>query len=155
MTHIFLHIKTTQHLFKTTMAKQTNVLKVDEDFMREAISQGFPMKRDATIENDRTSIIKENESAIETQDVRQALNEEQAEEMDYCEAYFVKVDLTYRQSICISKETHLILLNIVNMIGGRKTNLSSYVENIILQHLESYKEEINEMYENKFKRPIL
>jgi len=29
------------------------------------------------------------------------------------------------------------------------------VENIILQHLESYKEEINEMYENKFKKPIL
>jgi len=46
-------------------------------------------------------------------------------------------------------------LTIVNMIGGRKTNLSSYVENIILQHLESYKEEINEMYENKFKKPIL
>jgi len=41
------------------------------------------------------------------------------------------------------------------MIGGRKTNLSSYVENIILQHLESYKEEINELYESKFKRPIL
>ena len=137
------------------MAKQTNVPKVDEDFMREVISQGFPMKRDATIENDRTSIIKENESAIETQDSIEAPNQEQVEEMDYCEIYFEKVDLTYRQSICMSKETHSTLLKVVNMIGGRKTNLSSYVENIILQHLESYKEEINEMYENKFKRPIL
>ena len=137
------------------MAKQTNVPKVDEDFMREVISQGLPMKRDTTIENDRTTIIKENESAIETLDVIGALNEEQAEEVDYRETYFEKVDLSYRKSICIAKETHSTLLNIVNMIGGRKTNLSSYVENIILQHLENHKEEINELYENGFKRPIL
>ena len=137
------------------MAKQTNIPKVDEDFMREVISQGLPMKRDTTIENERTIIIEENESAIETSEVIEALNEEQAEELDYCETYFKKVDLSYRKSICIAKETHSTLLTIVNMIGGRKTNLSSYVENIILQHLESYKEEINELYESKFKRPIL
>jgi len=137
------------------MAKQTNVPKVDEDFMREVISQGLPMKQDTTIENDRTTIIKENESAIETPDVIGALNEEQAEGVDYCETYFEKVDLSYRKSICIAKETHSTLLKVVNMIGGRKTNLSSYVENIILQHLENHKEEINELYENGFKRPIL
>jgi predicted nucleotide-binding protein (sugar kinase/HSP70/actin superfamily) len=137
------------------MAKQTNIPKVDEDFMREVISQGLPMKRDATIENERTIIIDENESAIETSDVIEAPNQEQTEKVDYCETYFEKVDLTYRQSLCITKETHLTLLNVVNMIGGRKANLSSYVENIILQHLETHKEEINELYENGFKRPIL
>ena len=137
------------------MAKQTNIPKVDEDFMREVISQGVPMKRDANLENGRTIIIDENESTIETSDVIEALNDEQTEEVDYGEIYFKKVDLSYRKSICITRETHSTLLTIVNMIGGRKTNLSSYVENIILQHLESYKEEINEMYENKFKRPIL
>ena len=137
------------------MAKQTNIPKVDEDFMREVISQGVPMKRDANLENGRTIIIDENESTIETSDVIEALNDEQTEEVDYGEIYFKKVDLSYRKSICITRETHSTLLTIVNMIGGRKTNLSSYVENIILQHLESYKEEINEMYENKFKKPIL
>ena len=137
------------------MAKQTNIPKVDEDFMREVISQGVPMKRDANLENGRTIIIDENESTIEISDVIEALNDEQTEEVDYGEIYFKKVDLSYRKSICITRETHSTLLTIVNMIGGHKTNLSSYVENIILQHLESYKEEINEMYENKFKRPIL
>jgi len=137
------------------MAKQTNIPKVDEDFMREVISQGVPMKRDAILENGRTIIIDENESTIETSDVIEALNDEQTEEVDYGEIYFKKVDLSYRKSICITRETHSTLLTIVNMIGGHKTNLSSYVENIILQHLESYKEEINEMYENKFKKPIL
>ena len=137
------------------MAKQTNIPKVDEDFMREVISQGVPMKRDAILENGRTIIIDENESTIETSDVIEALNDEQTEEVDYGEIYFKKVDLSYRKSICITRETHSTLLTIVNMIGGRKTNLSSYVENIILQHLEKHKEEINELYESKFKRPIL
>ena len=137
------------------MAKQTNIPKVDEDFMREVISQGVPMKRDAILENKLTIIIEENESTIETSDVIEALNDEQTKEVNYCEIYFKKVDLSYRKSICIARETHSTLLTIVNMIGGRKTNLSSYVENIILQHLESHKEEINELYENGFKRLIL
>ena len=137
------------------MAKQTNIPKMDEDFMREVISQGFPMKRNTAHENERTIIIEENELAIETSDVIEALNQEQAEEVDYREAFFKKVDLSYRKSIYIAKETHSTLLKIVNIIGERKTNLSSYVENIILQHLESHKEEINELYENGFKRPIL
>ena len=137
------------------MAKQTNIPKVDEDFMREVISQGVPMKRDAILENGRTIIIDENEMTIETSDIIEAPNQEQAEEVDYCETFFEKVDLSYRKSICIAKETHSTLLTIVNMLGGRKTNLSSYVENIILKHLESHKEEINELYENGFKRPIL
>jgi hypothetical protein len=136
------------------MAKQTNVPKMDEDFMREVISQGLPMKRDATIENEHTIIIEENELTIEIPDVMEAPYEDQTKKVDYCETYFEKVDLTYRQSICITKETHSTLLNVVNMIGGRKANLSSYVENIILQHLESHKEKINELYEYEFKRPI-
>ena len=136
------------------MAKQTNIQKVDEDFMKDVISQGLPMKREAIIENDRTTIIEENKSAIESPDVIEAPNQEQTEKVDYCETYFEKVDLTYRQSLCITKETHSTLLNVVNMIGGRKANLSSYVENIILQHLESHKEEINNLYENEFKKPI-
>ena len=71
------------------MAKQTNVPKMDEDFMKEVISQGFPLKRDTAIENDHTTIIEENESAIEeTPDVMEAPNQEQTEQVDYCETDF-------------------------------------------------------------------
>jgi len=137
------------------MAKQTNVPKVDENFMKEVISQGFPMKRDTTIENDRTTIKEEEKLAIEIPDVMETPSQNQIEQADFCETYFKKVDITDRQSLYIAKEPHSILLTVVNMIGGRKSTLSSYVENIILQHLESHKEEINELYENEFKRPIL
>jgi len=136
------------------MAKQTNIPKLDEDFMKEVVSQGFPLKQDTTNLNERT-ISKENEPAIETPKIKKTVKGKQAEQTDYWEIYFEKVDFTNRQPFWLTRETHLTLLKIVNVIGGRKATLSSYLENIILQHLESHKEEINNLYENEFKRPIL
>ena len=136
------------------MAKQTNIPKVDEDFMKEVISQGFPLKQDTINRNER-AIIKENEPAIEIPKIKEAVKRRYNGQSNYREIYFERLDFTNRQPLWLTRETHLTLLKIVNVIGGRKATLSSYVENIILQHLESHKEEINDLYENKFKRPIL
>lgn len=136
------------------MAKQTNIPKVDEDFMKEVISQGFPVKQDTTNLNER-GIIKENEPAIENPKIKETVKRKRDEQTDYWEIYFARVDFTNRQPLWLTKETYLTLLKIVNVIGGHKATLSSYVGNIILQHLESHKEEINDLYENKFKRSIL
>ena len=136
------------------MAKQTTIPKVDEDFMKEVISQGFPMKKESSNEKQLSTIIKEDEPAIETSKIKEPQKRRRLEQSEYRETYFEKVDLTDRQSIYISRETHLTLLSIVNVIGGHKANISSYVENIILHHLESHKDEINNLYENKFKKPI-
>ena len=136
------------------MAKQTTIPKVDEDFMREVISQGFPMKKESSNEKELSTIIKEDEPVIETLKIKESQKRKRTEQSDYRETYFDKVDLTDRQSLYITRETHLTLLSIVNVIGGHKANISSFVENIILQHLESHKDEINNLYENKFKKPI-
>ena len=136
------------------MAKQTTIPKVDEDFMRDIISQGFPMKKESSNEIELSTIIKEDDPIIETPKIKEPQKRRRTEQTDYREIYFEKVDLTDRQSLYITRETHLTLLSIVNVIGGHKANISSYVENIILQHLESHKEEINNLYENEFKKPI-
>ncbi|MDD5053183.1 MAG: DUF3408 domain-containing protein [Sulfuricurvum sp.] len=138
------------------MAKQTTIPKVDENFMREVISQGFPMKKEILNEKEKefSTIIKEDEPVIETTKIKEPQKRKRTEQTDYRETYFEKVDLTDRQSLYITRETHLTLLSIVNVIGGHKVNISSYVENIILHHLESHKDEINNLYENKFKKPI-
>ena len=136
------------------MTAQTNIPKVDEDFMKEVILQGIPMKRDANYGSEVKSIIKEAELAIKTPKTKEAVNRRHTGQNDYREIYFERVYLTNRQPLWLTRETHLTLLKVVNMIGGRKATLSSYVENIILQHLESHKEEINDLYENEFKKPI-
>jgi hypothetical protein len=52
------------------MAKQTTNPKVDEDFMREVISQGFPMNKESLKEKDISVIIKEDKLTIEIPKVR-------------------------------------------------------------------------------------
>lgn len=135
------------------MAKQTTIPKVDEDFMRKMISQGFPSKKETSIEND-LSVIKEDEPSMENSKSKEAHTRKRNAPTDYRKTYFGKVDLSDRQSIYISRETHLTLFNVVSMIGGHKATISSYVENIIRQHLESHKEEINNLYEIQYKKPI-
>jgi hypothetical protein len=136
------------------MAKQTTIPKVDEDFMREMISQGFPSKKETSIEND-LSVIKEDEPSMENPKPKETPTRKRNAQTNYRKTYFEKVDLSDRQSLYISRETHLTLFNVVNMIGGHKATISSYVENIILQHLESHKDEINQLYETLYKKPIL
>jgi hypothetical protein len=137
------------------MAKQTTIPKVDEDFMREVISQGFPMKKESLKGKDISVIIEKDKPAIKTQKRKDTPNQKQIEQTDYMETYFEKINLTNRQQVSISRETHLTLFSLVSMIGGHGATISSYIENIILQHLENYKEELKDMYETQCKKPIL
>jgi len=137
------------------MAKQTTIPKVDEDFMREVISQGFPMKKESLKGKDLSIIIKEDKPAVKTHKTKNTPKRKQIEQTDYMETYFEKINLSDRQQVSISRQTHLTLFSIVSMIGGHGTTISSYIENIILQHLESYKEEIKDMYETQCRKPIL
>ena len=73
---------------------------------------------------------------------------------DYRETYFMRVDLTDRQPLYVSRATHEKLMKIVTVIGGRKATVSSYVENILLRHFDQFQDEINELYESKFEKPF-
>lgn len=73
---------------------------------------------------------------------------------DYRATYFMRVDLTDRQPLYVSRTTHEKLMKIVTVIGGRKATVSSYVENILLRHFDQFQDEINELYESKFEKPF-
>ena len=73
---------------------------------------------------------------------------------DYRETYFMRVDLTDRQPLYVSRATHEKLMKIVTVIGGCKATVSSYVENILLRHFDQFQDEINELYESKFEKPF-
>ena len=147
------------------MAKQSGGKpQIDEDFMKEIISQGLPVKKQET----PTVVV---ETKIETPDKpddKPEIKAEQKEEKavkeparrkknapgDYRETYFMRVDLTDRQPLYVSRTTHEKLMKIVTVIGGRKATVSSYVENILLRHFDQYQDEINELYESKFEKPF-
>ncbi len=65
---------------------------------------------------------------------------------DYQEAFFVRVDFTHRKPLYITAATHRRLMRIVHLMDEYKATISSYVENIIQHHLETFKEDIETIY---------
>ena len=145
------------------MAKQSGGKpQIDEDFMKEIISQGMPVKKQET-----PSVTMETPDKPETADKPEIKVEPKEEKAvkeparrkkntpgDYRETYFMRVDLTDRQPLYVSRTTHEKLMKIVTVIGGRKATVSSYVENILLRHFDQFQDEINELYESKFEKPF-
>lgn len=60
----------------------------------------------------------------------------------YKQAYLVPTKLNNRKAVYMSRETQERADFIVRRLGDRGSNLSSFVENIVRQHLEEYGEDI-------------
>ena len=60
----------------------------------------------------------------------------------YKQAFLVPTKLSERKAVYLSRETQERADFIVRRLGDRGSNLSSFVENIIRQHLEEYGEDI-------------
>ena len=153
------------------MAKQSGGKpQIDEDFMKEIISQGLPVKKQETptarVETNAETPDKPDKSdekaekaekmevVKEEKPVKEPARRKKNAPGDYRETYFIRVDLTDRQPLYVSRATHEKLMKIVTVIGGRKATVSSYVENILLRHFDQYQDEINELYESKFEKPF-
>ena len=138
------------------MAKQSGRMpKIDEDFMKELISQGVPAKReDAPQPGGETETAHEGRQTETVQVEKPTPRKRKGSSGDYRETYFQKVELADRQPLYVSRSTHEKLMRIVTVIGGRKVTVSSYVENILLRHFEQYQDEINNLYESHFQKPV-
>ena len=152
------------------MAKQSGGKpQIDEDFMKEIISQGLPMKKQEmpSVAVETPDKSDDKTGTVETADKPEIKAEPKEEKVvkeparrkkntpgDYRETYFMRVDLTDRQPLYVSRATHEKLMKIVTVIGGRKATVSSYVENILLRHFDQFQDEINELYESKFEKPF-
>lgn len=142
------------------MAKQNGGMpKIDEDFMKELISQGVPAKRenlpdDAPLPGGEKVITQEGQQEEVVRVEKPTPRRRKGGTGDYRETYFQKVELTDRQPLYVSRTTHEKLMRIVTVIGGRKVTVSSYVENILLRHFEQFQDEINALYESYFQKPF-
>lgn len=149
------------------MAKQSGGKpQIDEDFMKEIISQGLPVKKQETplaeVEipgkpDDKPETADKEKIKAEPKEektVKEPARRKKNAPGDYRETYFMRVDLTDRQPLYVSRATHEKLMKIVTVIGGRKATVSSYVENILLRHFDQFQDEINVLYESKFEKPF-
>lgn len=133
---------------------------IDPVAIRELISQGIPMKKKESEMIPSPGIEEVDESVSETRK-EEVLEEPQlpirtrrkhTAKGDYISLFMHRNDLYDRKAIYISRELQGKLSEIVLFIRKREMTLGMYVENILLKHLEDYKEEINRLSEKNFKK---
>lgn len=132
---------------------------IDPVATRELISQGIPMKKKES-EMIPPSAVEETDEAV-SETPKEALEEPQlpirtrrknTAKGDYISLFMHRNDLYDRKAIYISRELQDKLSEIVLFIRKREMTLGMYVENILLKHLEDYKEEINRLSGKNFKK---
>lgn len=138
---------------------EKNKGKVDPVAIRELISQGIPMKKKesemippATVEEVDASVSETRKEVSEEPQLPIRTRRKNPAKGDYISLFMHRNDLYDRKAIYISKELQDKLSEIVLFIRKREMTLGMYVENILLKHLEDYKEEINRLSEKNFKK---
>ena len=132
---------------------------IDPVAIRELISQGIPMKKKesemippATVEEVDASVSETRKEVSEEPQLPIRTRRKNPAKGDYISLFMHRNDLYDRKAIYISKELQDKLSEIVLFIRKREMTLGMYVENILLKHLEDYKEEINRLSEKNFKK---
>ena len=133
--------------------------KVDPVAIRELISQGIPMRRkeseikhsqseEQCVESERPN----DESMSKDFSRHQRRERRKSDKGDYESLFICRNALKNRKTIYIAKDLQDTLAEIVMSMRNRDMTIGIYVENIILHHLETYKDEINRLAEMKFKK---
>lgn len=65
---------------------------------------------------------------------------------DFTARYLRLVEIRSRSAVYISTETKRTIAEIVRKIGGERMTQTSYVENVLREHLENNREEINRLF---------
>ena len=138
------------------MEKKTKI--TDKDFLRylgmedETEDESTLQEETAVPETERPTIEQNTENTMHSEPSRNTGNatvqrrisaKMRKETLEaYKQAYLVPTKLSNRKAVYLSRETQERADFIVRRLGDRGSNLSSFVENIVRQHLEEYGEDI-------------
>ena len=131
------------------------------DKLRSMVHQGVPLEK--TMENTTPEEVKSASVDSEVTEPVSKVPEPPAKPLDrrkrkpqadYQSLFFNRIDFTHRKPLYITATTHRRLMRIVHLMDESKATISSYVENIILNHLDTFKEEIDTIYQTNNINPI-
>jgi hypothetical protein len=153
------------------MAKRETV-EVDEDLLKEVMAGGAGRFRKTAPVVDKAEekpvqppvktelpVIKETESAVppiegngEAKETAKPLRKRR-EQPDYENMFLVRRASVPRRQTYISTHLYEKIGSFLPVIAGQ-LSITAYIDNILIQHLEQYKEDINELYEKKSQKPF-
>ncbi|KAA6331378.1 hypothetical protein EZS27_020011 [termite gut metagenome] len=71
--------------------------------------------------------------------------------VDYSAQFLQKNEFKTRQCVYISQRIHATITAIVRVIADKDVTVGGYIDNVLLQHLETHRDEINELYKKERK----
>ena len=74
---------------------------------------------------------------------------------DFEQTYMTRHDIHVRSALYVSIDTKRKVLDVVKKIGSEYMTATSCVENIVRQHLELYKDDINRIYKQKSTQSLI
>ena len=131
---------------------------VDPVAIRELISRGIPMERkesemkSSQVEKQEKSEFPDDAPIAKDFVKCQKREKRMVAKGDYESLFICRNTLKNRKTIYIAKELQDTLAEIVMSMRNRDMTIGIYVENIILHHLDTYKDEINRLAEMKFRK---
>jgi hypothetical protein len=126
------------------MAKRPTVY-VDEDYLKEIMANNIiqqPKKeeKEIIVSAETKELAKPTRKKQETQNYETLFLEHKA-----------SVD---KRQIYVSSQLCEKINSFLPVIAGHRFGITSYINNILVHHLEQYKVEINELYEQKSQKPF-
>jgi hypothetical protein len=70
---------------------------------------------------------------------------------DYSSIFLQKNELKERSCVYISRRIHSTITEIVRCIADRDVTVGGYIDSVLLQHLETHRDEINNLYKRERK----
>ena len=144
------------------MAKRP-MMEVDEDYLKEIMAGGVgrpkkeqpkPLPEQAPEPSDLEQPKKEEpETAVQTKEpVKQVRKKREAS--DYEKLFLERKASVDRRQTYIDADLYKKISSFLPVIAGHQFSITAYVNNILAHHLEQHKEDINELYERKSKKPF-
>ena len=70
---------------------------------------------------------------------------------EYGEKFLKRNELKTRQCVYISGQIHAVISRLVHVIADKDITVGGYIDTVLAEHLESHKDEINELYRQNLK----
>lgn len=140
------------------MAKK-KAYEVDEDYLKTVMAGDIPALKRKEKEQPEEAEEPEVESEVAGEKetpVRESSDSrprKKREGKSYEAKFLGRRESVQRRQTYISLELYKKIARFLPVIGGELT-VPTYIDNILSQHLEQYKDEINELYDKKTEKPL-
>ena len=131
------------------ITNKKEVVEIDESFLLASI-KGQGIKKENVIPEPQTEQVQP--QTEKNKEVKESPKRRRNSNVDYGSAFLQRNEIKTRQCVYISQRIHSTISEIVRVISDKDVTVGGYIDSILLEHLETHKEEINELYKSELNK---